>query len=51
VVIAQYPQLMTHKSAFSPLDKVALQSTPGYRAMWTECCGHDLSPTLGNWKT
>ena len=45
LAIAQHPQLMTDKSAFSPLDKIALQSTPGWRAIWMECCVHDLPPT------
>ena len=43
--IAQHPQLTTDKSAFSPLDKIALKSTPGWRAIWMECCVHDLPPT------
>ena len=43
--IAQHPQLTTDKSAFSPLDKIALQSTPGWRAIRMECCVHDLPPT------
>ena len=45
LVIAQHPQLTTDKSAFLPLDKIALQSTPGWRAIWMECCVHDLAPT------
>ena len=45
MAIAQHPQLTTDKSAFSPLDKIALQSTPGWRAIWMECCVHDLPPT------
>ena len=45
LAIAQHPQLTTDKSAFSPLDKIALQSTPGWRAIWMECCVHDLPPT------
>jgi hypothetical protein len=43
--IAQHAQLTTDKSAFSPLDKIALQSTPGWRAIRMECCVHDLPPT------
>ena len=43
--IAPHPQLTTDKSAFSPLDKIARQSTPGWRAVWMECCVHDLPPT------
>jgi hypothetical protein len=42
MAIAQHPQLTTDKSAFSPLDKIALQSTPDGRAIWMECCVHDL---------
>jgi hypothetical protein len=34
MAIAQHPQLTTDKSAFSPLDKIALQSTPGWRAIY-----------------
>ena len=45
LAIAQYPQFTTDKGAFSPLDKIARQSTPGWRAIWMECCVHDLPPT------
>jgi hypothetical protein len=45
LAIAPHPQLTTNKSAFSPLDKIARQSTPGWRAVWMECCVHDLPPT------
>jgi hypothetical protein len=45
LAIAPHPQLTTDKSAFSPLDKIARQSTPGWRAVWMECWVHDLPPT------
>jgi hypothetical protein len=45
LMIAQHPLLTTDKSAFSPLDKIALQSTPGWRAIWMESCVHDVPPT------
>ena len=45
MAIAQHPQLTADKSAFSPLDKIALQSTPDGRAIWMECSVHDLPPT------
>ena len=45
LAIARHPQLATDKSAFSPLDKIALQSTPDGRAIWMECCVHDFPPT------
>ena len=43
--IARHSQLMTDKSAGSPLDKIALKSIPGGRAKQMECSVHNLPPT------
>ena len=45
LAIARHPQLMTDKSAVSPLNKIALKSIPGGRAKRMECSVHNLPPT------
>jgi hypothetical protein len=45
LAIARHPQLMTDKSAVSPLDKIALKSIPGGRAKRMECSVHNVPPT------